>query len=359
MEKHLNILIAPINDDGCSSYRIKNPYKAMKSEEVDVLFIDNKTSGEDLLSLVGGADIIVFRQQHYKLMKMIIDKQLSQAKLVVDFDDDIFNMCPYTDAYRVFGLEEVTHEGKKLWEDGKNGFDIAKNKAEADRSVEMIKNADLVTVTTDYLADVMKEIGAKETAVLDNAIDLKHWKKWDLKKKKEIRIGWTGGATHYIDWYTIKDSLKNVFDKYKDSDYKLRLVIQGCKWDGVLKGINYEYHDWIAFEGHPYKTASLDLDIAIIPLVDTKFNRSKSAIKWYEFSSLGVPSVVSNVLPYSEEISESTAMPYNTPEEFEEQLCKLIENEKLRRKIGNNAYKYVRNNKDLKGTAKQYINILK
>ena len=52
-------------------------------------------------------------------------------------------------------------------------------------------------------------------------------------------------------------------------------------------------------------------------------------------------------------------MPYNTPEEFEEQLCKLIENEKLRREIGKNAYKYVRNNKDLKGTAKQYINILK
>jgi len=356
--EHLNILVAPVGVDGCSGYRINNPYKAIDDlgiDGVEVIFFKKAADGAELLDLVGGADVIIFRQQHYKLMKMIIDKQLTKAKIVVDFDDDILNMSPYADGYRVFGLKEATHEGKKLWEDGKSGFDLKKNIKESEHNIDMIKNADLVTVTTEYLAKVMKKIGAKKTAVLDNAIDLKHWKKWNFKEHREIRIGWTGGATHYIDWHSIKDPLKRVFDKYEN----IKLVIQGTKFDGTLKGIDYEHHDWIDFGGHPYKTASLDLDIAIIPLVDTKFNRSKSAIKWYEFSSLKVPSVVSNVLPYSKEISDKTAMPYNTPEEFEEQLCKLIENEKLRREIGKNAYNYVRNNKDLKGTAKQYINILK
>lgn len=355
--KHLNILIAPVGDDGCSNYRIKKPYKAVNElgeKGVDVVFIENKMSEEVLFNLVSEADIIVFRQCHYPLMKMIRDNNLTSAKLVVDFDDDIFNMCPYTDAYRIYGLEEVRYADGMLWKDGKNGFDIKRNKEEAERSVEMIKNADLVTVTTEYLGNVMKDIGAKEIAVLDNAIDFKHWKKWNFKKHREIRIGWTGGATHYIDWYSIKDALKNVFDKYKGTGVDLKLVIQGAKWDGTLKGIDYEFHDWIAFDGHPYKTASLDLDIAIIPLEDTKFNDSKSCIKWYEFSSLGIPSVVSNVLPYAVEINEETALKYNNPEEFEEQLCKLIDNETLRETIGNNAYKWVRKHKDIKDIARLY-----
>lgn len=356
--KHLNILVCKTGTDGCSNYRIKKPYQAVKDsgvKEVDVIFMENSTSGVDLINLVSGADVIVFRQEHYKLFKMIKERELSKASLVVDFDDDIFNMSPYTDAYRRVGLKNVKYENKMLWENGKNGFDIVKNKKNVESSVYMIKEADIVTVTTKYLAKRMKEIGAKRTEVLDNAIDFKHWKKWNFKKHREIRIGWTGGATHYIDWYSIKDALKRVFDKYEN----IKLVIQGCRWDGTLKGIDYEFHDWIEFSGHPYKSASLDLDIAIIPLVDTKFNKSKSCIKWYEFSALGIPSVVSKVLPYSEEICKGEALTYNTPEEFEKQLCELIENEKLREKIGYNAHEWVKKNKDLKKIAKQYIKVLR
>jgi glycosyltransferase involved in cell wall biosynthesis len=359
--KHLNILIAPVGEDGCSHYRIKKPYTAVKNigeKGVEVVFISNKETEEELFNLVSSADIIVFRQCHYDLMKMIVDNNLSSAKLVVDFDDDIFNMCPYTDAYRIFGLEEVEHDGKMLWKDGYSGFDIKKNREEAARSVEMIKNADLVTVTTEYLGNVMKEIGAKEIAVFDNGINFNNWKKWNFKKHSGIRIGWTGGATHYIDWFSIKDALKRVFDKYKGTGIDLKLVIQGAKWDGTLKGIDYEFHDWIAFDGHPYKTASLDLDIAVIPLADTKFNDSKSCIKWYEFSALGVPSLVSNVLPYSAEVNKDTALTYDNEEEFEEKLCRLIEDEMLRETIGNNAYKWVRQNKNIKDIAKLYIETL-
>lgn len=365
--RNLNILVSPYGRDGCSGYRLANPYKAINKIDMnrgvkqedwiqkEVIFLKPTTPGEDILKLVSSADVIVFRDSHYPLFKLIKDKEISKALMVIDFDDDIYNMTPFTDNYATNGLKEVEWEGKMLWQDGKDGFDIKANKKRKESIEYMIKEADLVTVTTDYLAGKLKEMGAKKVEVLDNAIDFEHWKKWELKKDKEIRIGWTGGSTHYIDWHSIKDSLKRVFDKYDN----LKLVLQGCKWDGTIKDIPHEFHEWIDFEGHPYKTASLNLDIAIIPLKDTEFNRSKSCIKWYEFSSLVIPSVVSNVLPYSKEISEETAMPYNTPEEFESQLCKLIEDEKLRKKIGNNAYKWVKENKDLKEIAKQYINIFK
>jgi len=190
---------------------------------------------------------------------------------------------------------------------------------------------------------------------LPNAIDLGHWKKWPLMKGDKIRIGWTGGSTHYVDWLSIKKPLKEVFEKYGN---KIELVIQGCKWDGTLQGIDYEYHRWIDFEGHPYKTASLNLDIAIIPLWDMEFNKSKSCIKWYEFSSLGIPCVVSNMTPYKDEIINGrTALGYNTDKEFVNMLSDLIENANLRSMIGKSAKQWVEENRDLSKIALDYINV--
>ncbi len=42
-----------------------------------------------------------------------------------------------------------------------------------------------------------------------------------------------------------------------------------------------------------------DCDIFIAPLIDNQFNRCKSAIKYLEYSALGVPGVYSRLSPYS------------------------------------------------------------
>ena len=102
--------------------------------------------------------------------------------------------------------------------------------------------------------------------------------------------------------------------------------------------------------------ASLNLDIAIIPLADTEFNHSKSCIKWYEFSSLGVPSLVSNVTPYKDEI-QNNALAYNSSEEFVQMLSDLIEDKNLREHLGNNACEWVKANRDLADTSKHYIQV--
>ena len=90
-----------------------------------------------------------------------------------------------------------------------------------------------------------------------------------------------------------------------------------------------------------------------------EFNKSKSCIKWYEYSALGVPCVVSSVKPYSTEINTANSMPYNSPEEFKIQLKRLIESKRLREEIGREAWKWVKKNRDLKNIAKDYINIFK
>ena len=355
----MNILSLPIGRDGCSGYRVKNPLDAIErgDNEHQVYYVSHTDAGEQVLDLIQGANTIVFRQQHEKMFTYLKEQKEIDIKsklLVVDIDDDIFNITPFADTYRWGGVEEVEYEGKKLWENGVNNFDAERNKDNLENIVTMLGQADLITCTTEYLKERIIAIsGNTNIEVLPNAIDFRHWKKWDLKKHKEIRIGWTGGATHYIDWYTIKDGLQEVFKKYDN----LKLVLQGCKWNGTIKDLPYEYYDWIDFEGHPYKSASMDFDIAIIPLKDTLFNKSKSCIKWYEFSALGIPSLVSNVSPYKEEITSQTALKFNNTEEFVEQLSKLIESTQLRRKIGLNAQKWVKKNRDLEKIKEIYIKV--
>ena len=355
----MNILSMIVGRDGCSGYRVKNPLKSLEGEEHQVLFLEAKDSGDEILGKVVGADVIFFRQQHDQMFSYLksSDIDLSNKLLVVDMDDDIFNITPFAETYRWGGVEEVKYEGKWLWKNGEAGFDADRNKDALQNVVNMLSLSDVITCTTPYLKKRLEEIsGNKNVVVLPNAIDFNHWQKWPLKKGKEIRIGWTGGSTHYIDWYTIKSGLKRVFDKYDN----LKLVLQGCKWDGTTKGIPHEFHNWIDFEGHPYKVASLNLDIAIIPLKDTLFNNSKSCIKWYEFSSLGVPSVVSNVVPYSTEIEHNkTALAYNNEDEFVEQLSRLIEDTKLRSTIGKNAEKWVKKNRDLNNIKDEYSKLFK
>ena len=352
----MNILAMNVGRDGCSGYRILNPVKELKKiEEHQVFQLDGKENPNEMLELIEGSNVLIFRQEHIRLFNFIKEKiDTSKKLLVIDMDDDIFNTSPFSETYRWGGVKDVEWQGKKLWEDGENDFRIERNKKALDEVVKVFKKADLITCTTECLKNRLIEIsGNKNVAVLPNAIS-EHWKKWDLKKEDTIRIGWTGGATHYIDWHTIMNPLRKVFKKNKN----IKLVLQGCKWDGTIKDIPHEFHDWIDFEGHPYKTASLNIDIAVIPLADNKFNRSKSCIKWYEFSSLGIPSLVADVSPYKEEVKDK-ALTFKNEKEFEKNLQRLIDDGKLRKEVGDKSKKWVEKHRKLENIAKDYVKVYK
>jgi glycosyltransferase involved in cell wall biosynthesis len=357
MDNKMKILSMAIGRDGCSGYRVKNPLEAVANgdENWSLKYIAQSDSGEDILKGIKEADIIFMRDNHRQMFYFLKNQNeidVSKKLFVLDMDDDIFNFSPFTENYRWIGTENIDYDGKPLWRDGQNGFSIEENKKNREGVLKFMADVDLLTVSTPYLKEKFKDINPN-IEVCYNSLDFNHWKKWDLKKSEQIRIGWAGGSTHYIDWLTIREPLKEICDKYGD---KIKIVLAGCKWDGTLKGIPYEYHKWIDFEAHPYKMASLNLDIAIIPLADTEFNHSKSCIKWYEFSSLGVPSLVSNVTPYKDEI-QNNALAYNSSEEFVQMLSDLIEDKNLREHLGNNACEWVKANRDLADTSKHYIQV--
>ena len=86
-------------------------------------------------------------------------------------------------------------------------------------------------------------------------------------------------------------------------------------------------------------------DIVLIPLQPTRFNQHKSDLKFLESAAHGVaslasPTVYSRVIRHGE-----TGLIYESAEEFASQLTRLIDDVPFRRRLAENAYRYVAENR--------------
>jgi len=222
-------------------------------------------------------------------------------KVVSEWDDNFMKINPLTHQYSYFGTENYSEylngEEIKVWEDGKN-IDLKTNRENMKLLQEGLRISDMILTTGDDIAEAFKPFNPA-IRICPNSVDVNLWQKLPLKPHEGIRMGWFGGDTHYHDWLMISPVLK----PFMDANPGVTLVIMGGKYDGTLKGIDpnrIEHHHFVDINAYPYKAAILDLDFAVIPLVDTEFNRCKSSIKWLEMGALEIPCVTSYVHPYAQ-----------------------------------------------------------
>ena len=333
------------NESACDYYRVQLPLNTLHKEADVPLAILDKTSSPGELEKALGADLFVARGvAEVNMLESLKKIQKDGKKIVLDYDDNLLKVSPLSQHYREHGTENVKimmPDGKEkvIWEDGVN-IDLKRNKESLEVFKEALFMADAVTVTTDILADAYKEY-TRNIIVMPNCIDTKIWQPLDLKESDEIRLYWSGGASHYEDWYILKDVLPDIIKDYP----QVKLVLMGVKFDGTLKGIpedRIEYHPWIPTSAYPYKTMILNPTISLIPLVDNDFNKCKSAIKWVEMGSLGVPSVTSYVSPYKEVATEENGVfVENSYGAWNKGIRMLLDDKILRAKIGGEAQRTV------------------
>lgn len=333
----------PVDYGGCGQYRVRQPLRLLKEHTVhDTHVIDaHKDDMDDVAQALAIADIAIVRQGGEQGMAQIKAK-FPHLKVVMDIDDNVEYISPYSEHYKEYGTQEF-YDGnleRWIWKTGENGFNPVKNMQRVLSLLNGMKSADMVSVTTEKLAGYARKYN-NNVVVLPNAVEVEKWYKLDTKPNKPLRVGWAGGISHYEDWFSIKRSLNKLMEKYD-----FTLVNIGSAFKGVVDKKfqdRLEVHPWVPFDAHSWHMACMDLDIAVIPLADLPFNNFKSSIKFYEMAALGVPSVVSNILPYRKDVKhEENALGYLTEQEFEQQLERLLTDARLRRKIGTNAYNWVR-----------------
>lgn len=300
------------------------------------------------------------------------DKIWYPANFIVDTDDDLFNVSPLNWAFRGLGIKDANgnmlppsrslddptklsyfdREGNVVgqWVDGKDGFNIVDNITKLENYRTLCQSAGIMTCSTpDTEAYAKREMGKKlKTFINPNGIRFDHYQDVALAPHKEIRIMWQGSNTHYEDFYSIHKALGRVAHKYPETKF----VFWGEKFGKLTDEIprdQFEFIPWMPYDTYHLRLVTVGPDINLCPLLDTPFGSSRSAIKWYEASLLHDPAatIAQRTGAYKAEIEHGkTGMLYDTEAEFEEHLCNLIENEKLRRELGANAKDWVHENRD-------------
>lgn len=246
---------------------------------------------------------------------------------LMEMDDDLFTVHRTNPAHGYF-----QHEGIRQ--------NLARN----------LRNCDGVIVTNDHLAEQMSQYNPK-TFVIPNFVP-ESLLAVQRTPNERLTIGWSGGASHEIDFQKWEVPIRNVLAKHKDVKLKIGA------WD-IRKRLGRpldEYVDWTDDFDAYYRT--LTWDIGFIPLADTVFNRSKSYLKFLEQAALGIPVVAANVGPYAEAIDHGVnGLLANSKAEMKQYLSDLITDESLRTQIGQNARKWATDH-TIEGNAYRWLEAL-
>lgn len=293
---------------GVGWYRIINPLEKLGADVQKGKFFIN--GPQSALEMKERGEIWVTKPMDSPqvVLELFADRDFAGTKIVLDLDDDPFNLNPNHPAYQSFKDKEPLY---KLF----------------------IQSADHIICSTEYIKDVVKEINPKIT-VIPNSIDPAIWK---VKKKKrndgKIRIGWFGSSSHVADIDILESFMGDILKKYPEVEFHLA----GFSFDEHKDKEDrvFHYPPTKGYEDYPQFVADKDLDIALAPLHDTQFNRCKSNIKWLEHSMLETPMVLSDVTPYKECVKNyKTGYLAKNKSQWVKYLSWLIENEEKRKEIG-------------------------
>jgi len=338
------IIVMPVGRDGSSYYRVTQPYIKMHEMGLATVIAPKHTELDtvEFWEAIKKCDWIVVRMEHREFVLDWLDKNVPNKKIILDIDDNIWDVNPYAQIYAFHGTHEVMHGDKFLWKDGEGDFNIRRNKRRLLRDEELMRRANLVTVSTPRLKEKLEQFN-KNVKVIYNGLNFDNWKPVNINKTEEFRIGWAGGATHYVDLIPLKEDLKYLMNKYKN----IKFVIAGMNFEGLTKELpkdRVEILPWVDCEAHPFRTVLMNLDLAIIPLINNEFNVCKSCIKYYEFAVVKVPVLASKVPPYSDELPTEILTT-----DFRNSIEQIINNRGNGKQeaISENCYNWVKENRDI------------
>lgn len=234
--------------------------------------------------------------------------------LVAECDDDLINVRPDNALFTLGGVDFETY----LRED-------------VPAARRILDTADLVTVSVPHLAEVLAEQTDTPIVVLPNTVDpvLLEVPQRLREPGERLRVGWGGSPTHDIDIRLNADGIR-----YGLRKADAQLVMLGADYRHLLKHPDTEYHPWQTRIDNYYVIVHSS-HVALAPLADDAFNRSKSALKALEAAALGIPVVASDVRPYREFITHGeTGFLCRTEDDWMKAIRTLGNDEDLRRAMG-------------------------
>lgn len=328
--KHILFLTADFM--GCGAYRCYTPARGLADTgryHPSFLLHDDcyDEQGTINASQLEGIDALVIQRAAREPFNAWMDlAQQRGIPVIYETDDDVFHVPRHNPAYNPWGHKSTVKLSKRL-----------------------LQRADYVICSTPPLKQALVDsagIPASKVTVALNHLHPNIWgddalgtQQWD--NGSHIIIGWQGSGTHNADFTAAIPALQRVLNTFP----QVTLRLFGYVPDSIRGRIPPKRFEWlkgVPFEQYPRNLKFANFDIGIAPLIDNRFNRAKSNIKFLEYSALGLPTVASNLTPYASTIKHGeTGFIATTPDDWFKALTALITDPALRRRIGQTAHERV------------------
>lgn len=238
----------------------------------------------------------------------------------------------------------------------------------------MSSTASICTTTGEEIKNELSKYN-ENVHILPNCVNPEEWTPRKGRNRK-VKVGYAGGSSHNEDIMLILDVVR---DLQKEIDFEFTIFglapipwkkyiertkghhqealknnpnAHAADWylrtmeiDDKLKEIKWKHQPFVPIEQYNETLAKLNFDIGICPLIDNRFNRCKSAIKFYEYAMVGTATLASKIPPYKDEVNYTAKNQYD---KWKSKLKALIEDKQLRQTITKQQREWVLENRDIR-----------
>lgn len=392
MSEQIKVLSVPPDAYGVGKYRCIDPHVYLNNKHTDEFFVD---------IIFDDVEKIDFSQYH-----------------IVQFNKHLLKNTPIE--LEIAKIEEIRSKGTKVVMDMDDHWDVPKYipshqylkmTKHHENQIKLAKSVDYVTTSTEFLASELKKKGVSNVIVLNNAIDPTESQfNHETTESELIRFGWLGGASHIEDinvidgnisklqgshsskyqlvlcgfddrgfvnqvneqgkverrpmrpWETVWFKYESVFtNKYNIIDDEYREELLKFKKDSEYNDSTKPYRRVWTRPINDYAKGYSEFDVALAPLVENNFNRSKSELKVIEAGFYKKAMIAQNFGPYQTDliskfnrgklVEEGNALLVDSSKnhkQWYQHMKKLIDNPSMITELGESLYETVKDKYHLK-----------
>lgn len=272
---HPTILqLVTFDPTGDTHHRMRWPGAQLAQQRPDWRVINLSATAAERFQWAEHADLLVIYQSHdLDLLPVIEKRKLSGRKTLVEYNDNFYAPPPSSPVFS----EWVS---PLIWQNYE----------------AFMKRADGIIVTCENLGKLFDTHVRNEYHVLENhspfELDTRV-----LEKKSPLKIGWAGSIGHAADLLALVPTLQRVMNDNPS-------IFFGLMGNNALPGLvrmpedRFFYQAWSGMA--EYFQFLQKLDLGIITLLDTPYNRCRSDIKAIELASQGVLPAIPESAVYRE-----------------------------------------------------------
>jgi glycosyltransferase involved in cell wall biosynthesis len=200
-----------------------------------------------------------------------------------------------------------------------------------------LRSAHAIQTSTPALATYLRQFNP-EVRIFPNCIATLPPLRWSPERQVVVFFG---ALNRKDDWKPILPALNRVL---RDQGAKVRMIVV---WDKEFyDAIDNKLKQFVPFCQYPrYQDLLRQSDIALLPMLPTRFNRMKSDLKFLECAAMGTVALASPTVYADTLKQDETGLLYETEAQFESRLTQLIEDMALRRRLAGNAWEWVKENR--------------